>query len=142
MVDLGEQRRECRQTWFFVVPGALLMLISACGLGAVDLTRRVGGTAREPAFTHSQREKLQPNWPSVLVSTGVGVTHDARCRRFASLHVEVTHVSEERAMDAIVVYESVYGNTRAVPKAIAAGLGATAVVPAHQAAGREGTVDS
>ncbi len=44
-------------------------------------------------------------------------------------------------MDAIVVYESVYGNTRAIAEAIAVGLGATAVVPVHQAAVREGTVD-
>jgi hypothetical protein len=39
-------------TWFFVVPGALLILISAYGLGAVDLLRRGTHTVREPAPTH------------------------------------------------------------------------------------------
>jgi hypothetical protein len=44
-------------------------------------------------------------------------------------------------MDAIVVYESVYGHTRAIAEAIAEGLGATAVLPVHQAVGHSGTVD-
>jgi len=44
-------------------------------------------------------------------------------------------------MDAIVVYESVYGNTREVAEAIAEGVGGTAVLPVHEAQGRRGTVD-
>ena len=44
-------------------------------------------------------------------------------------------------MDTIVVYESVYGNTREVAEAIADGVGATAVLPVHEAEGRQGTVD-
>jgi hypothetical protein len=44
-------------------------------------------------------------------------------------------------MDAIVVYESVYGNTREVAEAIADGVGAVAVLPVHEAHGRQGTVD-
>ena len=44
-------------------------------------------------------------------------------------------------MDAIVVYESVYGNTREVAEAIADGVGAIAVLPVHEAEGRQGTVD-
>ena len=44
-------------------------------------------------------------------------------------------------MDAIVVYESVYGNTREVAEAIADGVGAVAVVPVHEAQQRRDTVD-
>jgi flavodoxin len=44
-------------------------------------------------------------------------------------------------MDAIVVYESVYGNTRAIAEAIAAGLDAIAVLPVHRAEGLQETVD-
>lgn len=44
-------------------------------------------------------------------------------------------------MDAIVVYESVYGNTREVAEAIADGVGAIAVLPVHEAEARQGTVD-
>ena len=44
-------------------------------------------------------------------------------------------------MDAIVVYESVYGNTREVAEAVAEGVGADAVLPVHEAQGRQGTVD-
>ena len=44
-------------------------------------------------------------------------------------------------MDAIVVYESVYGNTRKVAEAIADGVGAIAVLPVHEAERRHGTVD-
>jgi hypothetical protein len=44
-------------------------------------------------------------------------------------------------MNAIVVYESVYGNTRAIAEAIADGLGATVVLPVHEARGHEGTAD-
>ena len=42
-------------------------------------------------------------------------------------------------MDAIVVYESVFGNTRAIGEAIAEGLGSVPVLPVHEAAawGRE-----
>lgn len=36
-------------------------------------------------------------------------------------------------MGAVVVYESIYGNTRAVAEAIAAGLGGAEVLPAHVA---------
>jgi flavodoxin len=39
-------------------------------------------------------------------------------------------------MNALVVYESVYGNTRAIAEAIAEGLGGAEVVPVHQAANR------
>jgi Flavodoxin domain len=39
-------------------------------------------------------------------------------------------------MNAMVVYESVYGNTRAVAEAIAEGLGGATVLPVSQAAGR------
>lgn len=39
-------------------------------------------------------------------------------------------------MSAVVVYESVYGNTRAVAEAIAAGLGGAEVLPVHEATGR------
>ena len=44
-------------------------------------------------------------------------------------------------MDAIVVYESIYGNTRAVAEAIADGLGAIAVVPVHKARSDQGMSD-
>ena len=44
-------------------------------------------------------------------------------------------------MDAIVVYESVYGNTREIAEAIADGVGAVAVLPVHEAHGRPGTPD-
>jgi len=44
-------------------------------------------------------------------------------------------------MDAIVVCESVYGNTREVAEAIADGVGAIAVQPVQEAGGRQGTVD-
>jgi hypothetical protein len=40
-------------------------------------------------------------------------------------------------MDAIVVYESVYGNTRAIGEAIAEGMGGVPVLAVHEAAGRE-----
>jgi Flavodoxin domain len=43
-------------------------------------------------------------------------------------------------MDAIVVYESVYGNTRAIAEAIADGLGAATLLPVHEAQ-RPGTAD-
>jgi uncharacterized membrane protein YfbV (UPF0208 family) len=39
-------------TWFFVVPGALLILISAYGLGAVDLIRRLFHVGHQPVPTH------------------------------------------------------------------------------------------
>lgn len=39
-------------TWFFVVPGALLILISAYGLGAVDGIRRMALSPGHPAPTH------------------------------------------------------------------------------------------
>jgi glutathione S-transferase len=44
-------------------------------------------------------------------------------------------------MDAIVVYESVYGNTRAIAEAVAEGLGGVPVLPVREAAQREGAVD-
>src|SRR5947207_13119475 len=40
---------------------------------------------------------------------------------------------KELAMSATVVYESVYGNTRAVAEAIAEGLGDARVLPVHEA---------
>ena len=39
-------------------------------------------------------------------------------------------------MSILVIYESVYGNTRAVAEAIAEGLGGADVLPVHEAAGR------
>jgi hypothetical protein len=39
-------------TWFFVVPGALLVLISAYGLGAVDLIRRLFHVGHQPVPIH------------------------------------------------------------------------------------------
>jgi hypothetical protein len=44
-------------------------------------------------------------------------------------------------MDAIVVYESMYGDTRAIAEAIGDGLGALAVLPVHDAQGHQGTAD-
>ena len=44
-------------------------------------------------------------------------------------------------MSAIVVYESVFGNTRAIAEAIAEGLGSVPVVPVHEAGKRRETVD-
>lgn len=44
-------------------------------------------------------------------------------------------------MDALVVYESIYGNTRAIAEAVAEGLGGIAVLPVHEAAGHEGPLD-
>jgi len=49
--------------------------------------------------------------------------------------------SKEFIMDAIVVYESVFGNTRAVAEAIAEGLGSAPVLSVHEAAKRSGSVD-
>lgn len=43
-------------------------------------------------------------------------------------------------MDAIVVYESVYGNTRAIAEAVADGLGSVPVYPVHEAADLRETV--
>lgn len=60
--------------------------------------------------------------------------------RSATLGAEVPR-TWEGAIDAIVVYESVYGNTREVVEAIAEGVAATAVRPIHEAQGRQGTVD-
>lgn len=39
-------------------------------------------------------------------------------------------------MNALVVYESIYGNTRAIAEAIADGLGGAEVLPVHEAASR------
>jgi len=44
-------------------------------------------------------------------------------------------------MDAIVVYESVFGNTREIAEAIGDGLGSVPVLPVHEAAKRGGSVD-
>jgi hypothetical protein len=44
-------------------------------------------------------------------------------------------------MDAIVVYESVFGNTRAVAEAVAERLGSVPVMPAREAAKRRDSVD-
>jgi hypothetical protein len=44
-------------------------------------------------------------------------------------------------MNALVVYESVYGNTRDVAEAVAEGLGDAEVVPVHEAADRARGVD-
>ena len=44
-------------------------------------------------------------------------------------------------MNAVVVYESVYGNTRQIAHAIADGLGGAAVVPVHEAAAHGTEVD-
>ncbi len=39
-------------------------------------------------------------------------------------------------VNALVVYESVYGNTRAIAEAVAEGLGGATVIPVHEAVGR------
>lgn len=39
-------------------------------------------------------------------------------------------------MNALVVYESVYGNTRAIAEAIAEGLGGAEILPVHEATNR------
>jgi hypothetical protein len=44
-------------------------------------------------------------------------------------------------MSALVVYESVYGNTRAIAEAIAEGLGGAEVTPVHEAPGRPEGID-
>ncbi|HTT27398.1 MAG TPA: hypothetical protein VMG37_03240 [Solirubrobacteraceae bacterium] len=44
-------------------------------------------------------------------------------------------------MDAIVVYESVFGNTRTIAQAIAEGLGSVPVLPVHEADKLGGAVD-
>src|SRR5437870_1438158 len=44
-------------------------------------------------------------------------------------------------MDAIVVYESVYGNTRAIAEAVGEGLGGVPVLPVQEAAKHDGEVD-
>lgn len=44
-------------------------------------------------------------------------------------------------MDAIVVYESIYGNTRAVAESIAEGMGGVPALSVHEAAGHHGTLD-
>jgi flavodoxin len=44
-------------------------------------------------------------------------------------------------MDAIVIYESIYGNTRAVAQAIAEGIGGVPALPVHEAAQRYETLD-
>jgi len=44
-------------------------------------------------------------------------------------------------MDAIVVYESVYGNTRAIAEAVAEGLGGVPVLPVHEADERRTSVE-
>jgi hypothetical protein len=44
-------------------------------------------------------------------------------------------------MDAIVVYESVYGNTQAIAEAIAEGLGVNAAVAVHDLPRYQGTID-
>jgi len=44
-------------------------------------------------------------------------------------------------MNAVVVYESVYGNTRVVAEAIAEALGGASVLPVHEAAGRAEEAD-
>ncbi len=44
-------------------------------------------------------------------------------------------------MNAVVVYESVYGNTRAVAEAVSDGLGGADVLPSHEAADRAAGAD-
>jgi len=44
-------------------------------------------------------------------------------------------------MDAIVVYESIYGNTRAVAEAIAEGMGGVPALSVHEAARHDGMLD-
>jgi flavodoxin len=44
-------------------------------------------------------------------------------------------------MNAVVVYESMQGNTRAVAEAIADGLGGASAVPVHQAAAFDTRLD-
>jgi len=64
--------------------------------------------------------------------------HETPC---VSLGAELTEASEEVAMNAIVVYESVFGNTRAIAEVIAQGLGSVPVVPVHEADEQYETVD-
>lgn len=44
-------------------------------------------------------------------------------------------------MHAIVVYESIYGNTHAIAEAVAEGLGGVPVLPAHAVAEHQGPLD-
>jgi hypothetical protein len=44
-------------------------------------------------------------------------------------------------VNAVVVYESMYGNTRSIAEAIAEGLGGANVVPVHEAAGPAGVAE-
>jgi hypothetical protein len=44
-------------------------------------------------------------------------------------------------LDVIVVYESVYGSTRAIAEAVAEGIGGVLVLPVHEAARRRKAVD-
>lgn len=44
-------------------------------------------------------------------------------------------------MKAVVIYESIYGNTRAIAEALAEGLGGAGVYPVHEAAGHAEEAD-
>lgn len=71
---------------------------------------------------------------------------DERARRSvvaeASQGVKVRQPADkEPVMFGLVVYESIYGNTRAIAEAIAEGMGGAQVVPAHAAPSDVGGVD-
>lgn len=60
-----------------------------------------------------------------------------RQRASASLHPRAVSLTSTDGMGSImnvVVYESVYGNTRAIAQAVAEGLGGATVLPVHEAA--------
>jgi Flavodoxin domain len=56
-------------------------------------------------------------------------------------HTSNRRTGKELGMSALVVYESVYGNTRAIAEAIAEGLGTTDVVAVHEAPARSDGID-
>jgi len=60
--------------------------------------------------------------------------------RLVTLASDFTESPQELTMDAIVVYESVFGNTRAIAEAIAEGLGSVPVLPVAEAAKPRDTV--
>ncbi len=60
---------------------------------------------------------------------------------FVTLGGDLQNRPGELVMDAIVVYESVFGNTRAIADAVAEGLGSVPALPVYDAAEHRGTVD-
>jgi Flavodoxin domain len=64
-----------------------------------------------------------------------------RSRAFRHAGSDLQNRPRTFAVDAIVVYESIFGNTRAIAEAIAEGLGSVTVLPVHEAAERRDSVD-